>query len=80
MNLKKIRSPKHKGAIFLRLKEHNGAFICKVYPANNANYIADTIIRACEKIEEDKQCRLTMKSATCQTKTSNASTNIHREG
>lgn len=52
MELIKKRSPKHKGSIFLRLKEHNGSFVCKVYPAKNANYIADTIIRACEQIED----------------------------
>ena len=54
MNLQKVRSPKHKGAIFLRHKDKRDSFVCKVYPADNANYIADTIIRACEQIEDKK--------------------------
>ena len=55
MRLQKIRSPKHKGAIFLRNKDKRNSFVCKIYPANNANYIADTIIRACEQIEENNE-------------------------
>ena len=54
MNLQKIRSIKHPGAIFLRHKDKRDSFVCKVYPANNANYIADTIIRACRQIENEK--------------------------
>jgi len=54
MDLQKIRSPKHKGAIFLRKRNKRDSFVCKVYPAKNANYIADTIIRACKQIEEVK--------------------------
>ena len=52
MKLQKIRSPKHKGAIFLRQRGKRNLFVCKIYPADNANYIADTIIRACEQIED----------------------------
>jgi len=51
MELQKIHSAKHPGAIFLKVKKTKDKFVCKVYPAKNANYIADTIIRACEKIE-----------------------------
>lgn len=53
MNLQKIRSIKHPGAIFLRHRNKRDSFVCKVYPANNANYIADTIIRACKQIEDN---------------------------
>ena len=50
MELIKIRSPKHKGAIFLRDKNIASKFICKIYPNTTANYIADTIIRALTNI------------------------------
>ena len=52
MELQKISSAKHPGAIFLRHFNKRDSFVCKVYPAKNANYIADTIIRACKQIED----------------------------
>jgi len=55
MNLIKIRSRKHKGSIFIRLRNVHGGFICKIYPANNANYIADTIIRSLSDIEYERE-------------------------
>lgn len=51
MELKKIHSSKHPGAIFLKIKKTKDDFICKIYPSNTANYIADTIIRALKDIE-----------------------------
>ena len=50
MKLIKIRSLKHKGAIFLRDRDRASIFVCKIYPNTTANYVADTIIRALENI------------------------------
>ncbi len=55
MELIKIRSPKHEGAIFLKVKKTEDDFICKIYARNNANDIADTIIRALKEHKQEQE-------------------------
>ena len=43
MILKKIKSPKHKGAIFLKVQGTRDDFFCKIYPSPHAENRADAI-------------------------------------
>lgn len=46
MEIVKIRSKKHPGAIFLKVKETKEDFICKIYPCSDSESRANIIINA----------------------------------
>ena len=45
MELEKITSKKHPGAIFLRYKGQRNKFLGKIYPQKDAEMIANSIIK-----------------------------------
>jgi hypothetical protein len=58
MGLQVIRSPKHKGAIFLKLRNTKDSFVCKIYPQKTeclTTEIANRIVTMCNNFEGIKE-------------------------
>lgn len=58
MLLKKIKSRKHPGAIFLKVADSKDDFWFKIYPCSNAEERADSIRMLYANEEEKEQIRL----------------------